>query len=386
MSTENSDVKVNDEKIYFHNLDFLRFVACFAVLLGHGIGRPLPKLCAFPLYQKFIGLISNGGLAVSFFFVLSGFLITYLLLKEEGSASNINIKAFYVRRGLRIWPLYFFVVIFGFYIYPGLKHLVGIDSTVIPNAAAYYFSFLTNFDSIRLQHLGVLETSSPEMLAVTWSVAIEEQFYLFWPLFFAFLNRKYFVHVFYFVILGSTAFRYFHYPDYATLYFHSLSVASDLALGGLFAYHTINSQGFRLLFYNLPKTLIAGVYIMGLSWLMFYSDFFVGNKTFFSLARIISELFFAFVIVEQNIAKQSVVKFSEFKFISSLGKYTYGLYLLHPIGIQIVIVAFKVMKISESLTSDFAYGIGALVISVVMALASYTYFETPFLRLKRKFN
>jgi peptidoglycan/LPS O-acetylase OafA/YrhL len=386
MSTQNQNNLAENDKIYFHNLDFLRFVACFAVLLGHGVGKPLPKLSTLPLYQKFVSLISNGGLAVSFFFVLSGFLITYLLLQEKNNSPNINVKAFYMRRALRIWPLYFFVVIFGFYIYPALKHVIGTDSPAVPNNVLYYFSFLTNFDSIRLQHLGVLETSSPEMLAVTWSVAIEEQFYLFWPLLFVFLNKKYFVYIFYFVILCSTIFRFFHYPDYAMLYFHSLSVASDLAMGGLFAYYTINSQKFRLFFSSLPKALIAIVYIAGISWLMFYNDFFAGNRTFFSLSRIVSELFFIFVIVEQNIAKHSVIKFSKFKFLSSLGKYTYGLYLLHPIGIQVMIIAFKVLKVQESLASDFLYGIGALVISIIMAVVSYTYFETPFLKLKRKFS
>ncbi len=102
------------EKVYFPGLNALRFIAASAVIITH-----------IELLKGFFGLKSFwqnpllynlGGLGVYFFFVLSGFLITYLLLKEKTVLNDIKIKNFYIRRILRIWPLYFFILILGLFV------------------------------------------------------------------------------------------------------------------------------------------------------------------------------------------------------------------------------------------------------------------------------
>lgn len=100
---------------HFLGLNALRFFAAFLVVLHHAEQIRL-KNDLFNL--KNFSLFNNGGIAVSFFFVLSGFLISYLLLKEVKQTGDISIKKFYVRRILRIWPLYFLLVFIGALIIP----------------------------------------------------------------------------------------------------------------------------------------------------------------------------------------------------------------------------------------------------------------------------
>ena len=103
---------IKENKIYFENLDFLRFIAFFTVFAGHtALGNFLINRIHVDVINKFIWVFSQGGTGVSFFFVLSGFLITYLLLIEKEKTGKINVRNFYVRRILRIWPLYYLVIL-----------------------------------------------------------------------------------------------------------------------------------------------------------------------------------------------------------------------------------------------------------------------------------
>ena len=157
---------------WFPGLNGLRFLAAAMVVIMHihnnmGISG-LPQLPAWPILFK-------GLYAVSFFFVLSGFLITWLLLQEQQQSNSISIKKFYLRRVFRIWPLYFIVIAAGLFFYWRLApamHL-GFESDYPHGLAiALYAFFLANLMN-SLYHVGGI-------LHVTWSIAVEEQFYLFW--------------------------------------------------------------------------------------------------------------------------------------------------------------------------------------------------------------
>ena len=186
----------------------------------------------------------SGGVGVSFFFVLSGFLLTYLIIKEIEQTGKLNIKHFYIRRTLRIWPFFFFVVIFGFFIYPILKKIIGIDAD-LPNNIWYHISFLSNFDYIRIAQ-NKLHATSPMMVAITWSVSIEEQFYLIWPFLFMIYPKKWYPLIFIKVIIIFGLFCYFNRGDGDgdIVYYHTISVTSNLAVGGLFAYYSLKSTLF----------------------------------------------------------------------------------------------------------------------------------------------
>ena len=139
-------------------------------------------------------------MGVSFFFVLSGFLITYLLIKEKQLTGKVHISSFYIRRTLRIWPLYYFCVLFGFIAFPVLKSAFG----QVPNETADPFLcsiFLNNFNAI---YNGPPDSS---ILSVLWSVAIEEQFYLLWPILFYLASPKQYKFIFLGVIIISIIYR-----------------------------------------------------------------------------------------------------------------------------------------------------------------------------------
>ena len=110
------------KKIYFPNLDGLRFFAFLAVFLAHSFYSESEEITELAVYKVFRSVGHLGMFGVNFFFVLSGFLITYLLIIEKKEYKNVNIPAFYVRRVLRIWPLYYLVILIGFMAVPTFQH------------------------------------------------------------------------------------------------------------------------------------------------------------------------------------------------------------------------------------------------------------------------
>lgn len=372
-------------KIYFANLDFLRVVAFSMVFTMHtNLAETLGLLSSNTLYHRFLRLATDGVLGVSFFFVLSGFLITYLLLVEVEKTGRIALAAFYMRRTLRIWPLYLVVVLFGSFLYPGFKSLAGIPHD-FSNHVIYYFTFLSNFDYIYLIHHG-LATKATLMLVVTWSVAIEEQFYLLWPLLFLLVPTRHYQGIFYGVILSSLLFRYLHRTDGPVLTYHTLSVASDLAIGGLCAWHSRNNPAFIRTIQQLPLALVVVIYVLGFLMLLFH-DMLYPTVVASVLDRLVCSMLFAFILLEQNFSHGSIVKLSQFQRISSFGKYTYGLYLLHPIAIQVAtLLVMRVPCPSQGIAGGLFRTTVALAVVLPMAYASYNYFELPFLKLKHRFG
>jgi len=316
--------------------------------------------------------------------VLSGFLITYLLLVEKQFSGHVNLWHFYLRRLLRIWPLYYLVILFVLFVYPFLKvHFGQIEVSHLNNF--FYLSFLSNFDIIRVSKL--YKDQNIAMQGVTWSVSVEEQFYFIWPLIFIFFNARYYIYVFVAFILLSVIFRYLHRNDVLVLYYNTFSVIGDLTIGGLAGYLCFFNASFKKVFQTLTKRKILMVYIAGFLWLIFGPAVLGSNETKI-FTRLINCAFFAFVILEQNFSTQSLYKFSKNKFFSFWGKYTYGLYLTHQIAITLVIIFLrKIFNLPES--AHFGYTLLKVVMSFTFALGlsyiSFEYYEKLFLKLKNKF-
>ena len=248
-------------KIYFKNLDSIRFFAALMVFMQHGVSGGYKYLnIKGTVFERFLLAISNGGCGVSMFFVLSGFLITYLILTETELTGSFSLKNFYIRRILRIWPLYFAVILIAFGIFPALSHLL--KSPINPGGNPWYqLTFMGNFDVMHLEKLR--GGSDIEMQKITWSVAIEEQFYIFWPLIFAFLPRKFILPSILLVIIGSLIFRFYNADDTYVLFFHTLAVMVDLGTGALFAYLIIRSKKVKAFFENMHPLAILASIILG---------------------------------------------------------------------------------------------------------------------------
>src|SRR5262249_12513092 len=130
-------------------------------------------------------LRENGGYGVQLFFILSGYLITTLLLREEVRYGPIALRAFWIRRILRIWPLYYLTLLIGFVVLPGLNGHLGTPGyrDMLRIHLLPFLGFLGNWSMALIGPL-------PDWLSVLWSVCVEEQFYLIVPLFIAWVAAR----------------------------------------------------------------------------------------------------------------------------------------------------------------------------------------------------
>jgi len=364
-------------KVFFPNLDGWRFASFLAVFLVHVFHTDFDfqrETFAYNFFRH--RLFKNGDLGVYFFFVLSGFLITYLLLSEQRLKGTIHIGSFYIRRALRIWPLYFFCLFFGFILFPWLKSSFGEVPAETANPV-YYFTFLSNFDMIRN---GVPDAS---VLSVLWSVAIEEQFYLVWPLLLFFTPKKYYPVVFLLIIGGSVVYRFFH-RSYPTIEWNTFCVISDMAIGGLSAWLMLNSTAFVRWIKALPRKALYVLYLSAIVVFIFRDLIFAGTFMV-TVERLIVAAIFGLIILEQNFCDHSFFKMKNFRLATFLGKYAYGLYCLHFIGILIQIKIGQLLGFTSQGWILFFGPLLAFVLSVGIALASYHIYEERFLKLKDKF-
>ena len=367
------------KKVYFENLDGLRFLCFLSVFFFHSFHTEYDFIKDNPVYT-FIkkDLFGNGNLGVNFFFVLSGFLITFLLIEEKKLNRQIDLRNFWIRRILRIWPLFYFCVFFGFVMFPMIKEFFG----QVPNETAsplMYLTFLNNFDIIRS---GLPDSS---VLGVLWSVAIEEQFYLLWPvILFALPVRNYWM-AFAAIIVSSLFYRAMN--DSPLLHeHHTLSCIGDMAIGAFGAWMISESKKFKELVENLKKYQIAIIYILFGLVFLFRDEVMFSSFPLRIFERSIIALIMLSIILEQNYAKNSLFKMSDFKRISKLGTITYGLYCLHFIGILVATTITKKLGINTELYQVlFLDTFLALGFTIFIASISYRFYETPFLKLKNKF-
>lgn len=345
-------------RAYFENLDGLRFVAFFLVYLQHGFG-----------------VEQAAGAGVAFFFVLSGFLITHLILAEVELRGRVDVRAFYIRRALRIWPLYFAVLTFCFVVYPAIKIAAGLPGYIQNGGPLPYILFLGNFDVLRLP-LGQGAGSTN----VTWSVSVEEQFYVLWPILFRFVPPRRYLAIFLLVIGASFGFRLAHADQGPVLYFHSASVASDMAVGGLSAFAWRRSERLRRTFSTLSKTRIMVFYATGaLLWYLVPS--FWGPYT-----RLIAACLIAVIVLEQNFCVNSPFKMSRSRTLTVLGTYTYGLYMLHMIVLTLLRKSAELLQFEDRVSWRVISPFLGLLLSVAIAVLSFRYLEAPFLRFKDRYS
>jgi peptidoglycan/LPS O-acetylase OafA/YrhL len=366
------------KKVFFPPLDGMRFFAFFSVFMYHcyfGIPEQVKENW---VYRSLHRLWANGDLGVNFFFTLSGFLITYLLLQEEQDTGTIRIKNFYLRRVLRIWPLYYATFIFGFFIFQYLIKLVGADVKETANPW-YYVFFWGNFNSIT--------NGAPVSgtLSVLWSIAIEEQFYLCWPILLVLFrkNRQ-------FLFLGITAvsvgFRIVYQNDPDVIFYHTLSVMSDLAIGAWLGWWCFTRKIEQKSIPIASGFYALAVYAVGFALIFFRKEIFV-HPVLLVLERLIFSIFFCFIIFEQAFFSRSFYSMDKFKKIDYWGKFTYGLYCLH---IPAMVFTEGCAMMAGQGTSIWWLLWGKTVSTFLLSLAfsqlSYRFIERPFLRLKSFFE
>lgn len=179
------------EKVHFPNLDGLRLLGSLIIIVFHI--EELKVITGKEHYAWVRAYLHLGELDVSLFFVLSGFLIGYLLLKEKQKTGNILVKKYYIRRALRIWPLYYLITLIGFFVFPYLA-----DKCNIPDLGIH--SPFKNIDFILCLFFLPPYGINLRAIGAAWSVRVEELFYVMEP--FLIKKTKNYIRTFIVVIVA----------------------------------------------------------------------------------------------------------------------------------------------------------------------------------------
>ena len=354
-----------NDRIYLPGLNGVRAIAAMAVVITHINNRlDYYGLLKAPL----LDLASYG---VTIFFTLSGFLITYLLLKEQEKTDTIDIKKFYMRRVFRIWPLYYF--------YLFIVVLVnGISNIQWP--ILFYLFIVPNFKN---SFLGLINTSVGTtvmtfMIGHYWSLGVEEQFYAFWP-WIVKKSKKLFKFLVVFPIvfvLMKLVLRIFDAP-YTILVFVNYTRFGCLAIGGLGAYmYHKNSQ--KLEIFNKK-----GIEL--LAWAFFIIVAF--NK--FHITSIIDHeiiAVFTLIIIFNQINNPKKLISLENKLFDYLGKISFGLYVYNPLVIYLMAFIFNYFAIENHRIRLLLIYLLVIPAIILVAHLSYNYFEKRFLKLKSNYT
>jgi peptidoglycan/LPS O-acetylase OafA/YrhL len=335
-------------------LDAVRGLAIL-VVMAHNTSLRYPY---FHLQQIF----RNGWMGVDLFFVLSGFLITGILVDTKESDGYF--KSFYVRRCLRIWPLYYAVIFFMFVVVRFLNPLQ--FHTVLVQSSPWwaYLLYLQNF-------VGPISTNAAGPLGVTWSLAIEEQFYLIWAVVVRFCSPAWVRRIAVAEICISPALRYYLSLRHVDLYTNVFCRLDGLMAGALlallvrsanFVSSKLLKHAWSVLVIAAPLAFVAAAYNAG--WIVY------------SLTSLASAAFVYLSMFSEQKWLQSVMNN---RFLIYSGTISYGLYLLHKIPSGMV----------ETLHLDrnpfLSYPI-IFVASFAIAALSWNLLEKPFLNLKRFFE
>ena len=288
---------------YLPQLDSFRFFAVFLVIIYHW----LP-------YNK-INLIPNGYLGVTFFFVLSGFLISSNLLFQKRDIDNRKItfgralKIFYIRRTLRIFPLYFLVIILTYILVPAAYN----------GNFIWYATYVPNFLIFKIQEW-------PGMLSHFWSLGVEEQFYLIWPFMIFSMPFNYLKYLFPVIIILSIGFKFICFRNTGSFFsFYDvlpISCFDAFGIGALLALVISDETKYSFYFTRIP----VGVGIIG-SLLLSCLVFFLNIAYLFGFFVSITSFYFILGAVRSY--KGLAGSIVNNRTIIYLGKISYGLYVYH---------------------------------------------------------
>jgi peptidoglycan/LPS O-acetylase OafA/YrhL len=355
-------------RFYQPELDGLRFYAFLGVFLCH----TLPFEPAFyrrfhlPLPWLWGAAAKSGAAGVDLFFALSAFLITSILLREREETGGISLQRFYLRRVLRIWPLYFLVVALGVV----LAHTMANQSLPWYYVAGYLL-FVGNW-------VHAVFGRPESVCSPLWTVSIEEQFYLVWPVLMKALGRRGMIVAAIVTFLLATISRLgfmLSGQSGGFIYYGSTSRCDSLALGILLALFADRlprlTRGMRWVLLSAG----LGGWIVSSAWLNEQPG---PVDMRMVVGRLVVSVAAGAILYACLHSHHVLVRG---QWVVRLGKISYGLYVLHLTGILLMLRLFHPVWGWQLLATK---GMG-LVMTVILALASYRWVESPFLRLKDRF-
>jgi len=339
---------------YYPSLDGLRGIAIIMVVFFH-----LNLTSVF-----FYHIVFNGELGVLIFFVLSGFLITTLCIKEKVITNNISLKNFYIRRTLRIFPVaYLFILVL---IVLNIVYKLHINYINILGAALY----LMNFSSYFRKYNFAFQT------AHYWSLSVEEQFYLIVPFI---LKKNFTVYliiilcvVFVLPLLITLQYFYIFLNNWVfTAFTHYLVKFQAIAVGCLFSVLTFKYPFNNI---NIKTKVVANILAIGIILYIQYDNFFSLKSVFSSL---LISLLVGYIIITNIIpGKDFIFKILNAGFLKTIGTLSYSIYIWQQL------FTFYDKRLPVVMVT-FPFNIVSL---IIVSCLSYYFYESFFLRLKSKFS
>ncbi|HEX3850356.1 MAG TPA: acyltransferase [Polyangiaceae bacterium] len=339
---------------YFGVLDGLRCFSIVPVVWHHSTPRPLP------------GLLGKGPAGVDLFFCISGFLITTLLLREKSRTGQIALSGFYVRRALRILPLYYAVLLS----YVAFAALLPVSAA--PHA--HFFRTLPYYATFTANWFAGFSVSYPILFSFAWSLCVEEQFYAFWPWLVRALSSRGALFCMLAVLACDAAaergFLSALLPAGSLALRIVTSFATPIGLGAILALALDSRRGFAALSHALGQTWSAPLALaLAIALLVWPS------APLFGFQLGLSALVGACVIRERH----ALARVLKGRAVSYIGRVSYGVYLLNLTAIGLVRRALPSHASSSLLvfTLSFPLALG-------LAALSHCYLEAPFLRQRAR--
>lgn len=374
-------------RIYFPALDGLRFIAFILVFIMHYLTRnPITENIPVLLIPLINFFQENGWIGLDLFFSLSGFLITTLLLQERRKFNKISLKNFWIRRALRIWPLYFLALFVGFFAIPALSQLLlQNDYTNIKyiNHLKIHFPFFTLF----LGNWSLILNGTPEFRNIPhlWSISVEEQFYIFWPILLIYTNtfkKALILSITLIILVFAIRFTIIPYvtPN-PTIYMNTFTRLDTFIIGSLLGLITFYKPIYHqklIKIYSIPFFIFLSFcfinYLSSISVLSSKNQFIQG------FSYTIIAIYLTYLISYALIPGSFINRIMSLKTLVWLGKISYGLYIWHRLATDLA--AFLTVKYQSSLLTL----ITSLIITILIASISYYYYELFFLKLKSKYT
>jgi len=347
---------------YFKGLNGIRAIASILVVIWH-IDQYAYLFSITPF-----GFHKNGmaGNAVDMFFVLSGFLITYLLLTEKEKTKTIDFKKFYLRRIYRIWPIYYLsILITLILIY--FKIVPGNDS--IGSSFLLYFFLLANIAYI-------LKITIPSITPL-WSVGVEEQFYLIWPFIVKKTTNymKVFISLIFIYLIIKTIVYITLTPGSTIFKIIEITRIDIMFLGAIGAFLVYSNHILLKLIFRMEVQIIA--------WLVLLISILYQPIHLISfLDKEINSIFYFIIILNISSNPNSIVNM-ENKFMNFIGKISYGIYVYHMIVIYIL--SFIILQFDLHM-NFITMLLTVLFYTILTAWISYNIIEKPFLKIKGKYS
>ena len=340
-------------------------------MVAHIIG----DLPLYGLSNSFMGTTASGGpkpilmasYGVTIFFTLSGFLITYLILKEKEISNTVNVKNFYMRRVLRIWPLYYLYLAVCLVVY----YLLSIE---------YDYSLIGFYVFLAANVPLILGTTLP-YAGHMWSIAVEEQFYLFWP-WVCKVKKNLLTWLIVLLVVYTIAKFIFYYLSVSRGISWPLITISTNRFGSMIAGGIAGILFFRD--HSIIK-LITSIWVQVTCYIILFLS--IINVFHISSALIDHEIMtlVAIGIILSQITRTNYIVNLDAKLPNFLGKLSYGIYVYHPL----VILLLSYFLSSYTFESTFGYiSIFTLIFgfTILISYLSYNYFEVLFIKKKKSFS